>query len=97
MPICPKCSRSFEGDRCPACDSAAGPILSTSPVPDTGPWWSSPTDFVGWKYRIGAFLLLCFGIVWTVKRLGKESILLGALALAVAALVIWRRYRDSSL
>jgi len=98
MPVCFKCLRSFDGDKCPACDSVVGPILSDSPVPDTGPFWSRPTDFVGWKYRIAAFVLLCAGIVWTVRRLTKGlAILFGVLALAVAAFVVWLRYRDDSL
>jgi hypothetical protein len=53
---------------------------------------------VGWKYRIGLFLFVCLAVAWTVGKLGKTlSILAGVLALGVAVLVIWLRYRDDEL
>jgi hypothetical protein len=95
---CSQCSRSFEGGTCPYCGTPVPLVIYDSPVPDTSPWWSRPTDFVGWKYRIALFLFICFGAVWTVKKLGRSlSILAGVLALAVLALVIWFRYRNDEL
>ena len=98
MTICPNCSRTFDSDRCPYCTSPSQLVLNDSPVPETGPWWARSTDYVGWKYRIGFFLFVCFAVVWTAKRLGTVlSISLGVLALGVTALVIWLRYRDDNL
>src|ERR1700690_2841663 len=98
MATCAKCSYSFDGDKCPYCGSAPLLVLHDSPVPDRSPWWARPTDFVGWKYRIGLFLFACFAIVWTARRLGKNlSILAGLFALGITVLVIWLRYRNDSL
>ena len=98
MTTCASCSGSFDGDKCPHCGSVPQLVLHDSPVPDTGPWWARPTDFVGWKYRIGLFLFVCVAVAWTVGKLGKTlSILVGVLALGVAVLVIWLRYRDDEL
>jgi len=98
MATCANCSRSFDGDKCPNCGSVPQLVLHDYPVRDTGPWWARPTDFVGWKYRIGLFLFVCWAIVWTVAKLGTTlSIVLGILALGVAVLVIWLRYRDDEL
>jgi hypothetical protein len=58
MATCAKCSRSFAGDKCTFCDSDPQLVLHDSTVRDTGPWWAQPTDFVGWRLRIGLFLLV---------------------------------------
>lgn len=73
-------------------------MLHDSPVPETLPWWARPTDFVGWKYRIGLFLLVCLAIVWTARKLDRTvAILVGVIALGVALLVTWLRARDEEL
>ncbi len=98
MATCANCSRSFDGDKCLYRGSVPQLVLHDSPVPNTSPWWARPTDFVGWKYRIGFCLLLCFATVWTVGKLGWTlSILLGVVALGIVMLVIWLRYRDDEL
>jgi len=98
MVTCANCSCSFDGDKCPYCGSVPQLVLHDSPVPDTSPWWARSTDFVGWKYRIGAFLFVCWAVVWTATRLGRTlSILAGVLALGTTVLVIWLRYRNDEL
>jgi hypothetical protein len=98
MATCANCSRSLDGDKCPYCGSVPPLVLHDSPVPDTSPWWARPTDFVGWKYRIGLLLFVCLAIAWTVGKLGRTlSILVGVLVLGVAVFVIWLRYRDDEL
>jgi hypothetical protein len=98
MATCDKCSSSFNGDKCPYCGSIPQLVLHDSPIRDTGPWWTRPTDFVGWKWRIGFFLLVCWAVVWTATKLGRTlSILVGVLALGVTVLVVWLRYSDDEL
>ena len=98
MTTCANCSRSFDDDKCPYCGAAPELIIHDSPVPDTGPWWSRPTNKPCWDFRLYAFGAACWGIYWTVKTLGtKLSIILGIPALGIAAYLIWLRYRDDEL
>ena len=98
MATCANCSRPFDSDKCPYCGSASQLVLHDFHVPDTSPWWARPTDILGWRYRIAAFLFVCMAVVWTVRKLGRTlSILVGVLALGVVVLVIWRSYRDDEL
>jgi hypothetical protein len=84
--------------KCPYCAAVPELIIHDSPVPDTGPWWSRPTDKSDWDFRLFVFGAACWGIYWTVKTLGtKLSIILGIPALGIAAYLIWLRYRDDEL
>jgi hypothetical protein len=53
---------------------------------------------VGWKYRIALFLLVCWAVVWTARKLSRTlSILVEVLALGVTVFVIWLRYGNDEL
>jgi hypothetical protein len=98
MITCANCSLSFDGGQCPYCGSVPELILHDSRVKDTSPWWARSTDRAGWEFRLSLFVAACWGIAWTVKKLGpKLSALVGIPALGVAACLIWLRYRDDEL
>jgi hypothetical protein len=98
MTTCANCSRSFDGYNCPYCGSLSELIIHDSPVPDTSPWWSRPTDYLGWRNRLWLFGSACAAIVWTAEKLGWTlAIVVGVLALGVLGFVIWLRYRDDEL
>lgn len=98
MAICVNCSRWFDGDECPICSSESQLVLHNYPIPDTSPWWARPTDYVGWRNRIGLLLLVGLAIIWTANKLGRTlSILLAVPVLGLSAYAIWLGYRNDGL